>query len=407
MRNAFDGWRIVAIAGMCQALGFGLLSGYGFLVTPLAEEFGASTAQLGFGFSISIMLSALVGPLLGRLLDTGPLRAIMLAGVVLMLLSMLLLSRGVTLTQLGLCFAVTSVGMSMYGPFPAQVMIVNWFFRRRGTALAWAAVGLSVASFVVPQVTARLVAAFGWRVAVAAIACGAALIALPPIALYAVKRPEDVGQHPDGVAPSGDAGGAPGLLEIPLARLVRDANFWLVGIGLSIALCVVLPTFFLVRYMERELGIPVVEAANVPSTIAACGLVGKLLGGWAMDRTDKRLVVAAALLLHALGWLLVAMQKTLAGMLLAAVPLGLGGGGFLALPAVLQAACFGRAMIGRVSGLHALIGLPFLLTIAPLVGWAEQRTGSFAQPFVGLAALLVAAAAVLVSVRFPKVEPGL
>jgi MFS family permease len=159
--------------------------------------------------------------------------------------------------------------------------------------------------------------------------------------------------------------------------------------------------------MEKELAIPVVQAANVPSTIAVFGLVGKLVGGWAMDRFDKRLVLVAALVVHALGWVVAVTQSSLAGMLLAAVPLGLGGGGFLALPAVLQAACFGRAMIGRVTGLHALLGLPFLMTIAPLVGWLEQRTGSFVVPFLGLAATLLTAALVLASVRIPKVEPGL
>jgi MFS family permease len=286
-------------------------------------------------------------------------------------------------------------------------MIVNWFIRMRGMALALAAAGFSVASFLVPQIGARLIHAVGWRTAVAAIACVAAAIVAPAIALLAVRRPEDVGQHPDGEAPLASDGSTPHLLEIPLARLLREPNFWLVGIGLSIALCVSLPTFFLVRYMQKELAIPVVQAANVPSTIAVFGLIGKLVGGFAIDRLDKRLVIVAALVLHALGWVVAVTQSSLAGMLVAAIPLGLGGGGFLALPAALQAACFGRAMIGRVSGLHALLGLPFLLTVAPLVGLLEQRTGSFVLPFLGLAGTLLVAALVLASVRVPKVEPGL
>jgi hypothetical protein len=80
-RATFDGWRIVALAAVCQALGFGLLSGYGFLVAPLAAEFGATTTHLGFGFSISVLFTALTGPALGRFLDTGPLKPIMLGGV--------------------------------------------------------------------------------------------------------------------------------------------------------------------------------------------------------------------------------------------------------------------------------------------------------------------------------------
>jgi MFS family permease len=403
----FHGWRIVAVAAIAQAFGFGLLSAYGFLITPLAEEFGATTTQLGLGFSISIMFTALTGPLLGRALDRGPLRAIMVSGVVLMLVAVIALSRGTALFHLAVAFAFVSVGMSMYGLFPAQVMIVNWFIERRGMALAVAAAGLSVAAFFVPQVSSRLIRSLGWRDALVAIACVAAAIALPSIARFAVKRPEEVGQHPDGIEPTAHGGAAPALVEIPLALVVRDPNFWLVGIGVGIALCVSLPGFFLVRYMERELGIPPVEAANVPSAMAVSGLVGKLVAGWAMDRMRKQVVLVGALALNALGWLAAVSQSSLAGMVVAAVPLGLGGGGFLALPAALQGACFGRAMIGRVSGLHALLGLPFLLAIAPLVGFLEQRTGSFVTPFVGLAGLLLVAAAVLALVRVPTVEPGL
>jgi hypothetical protein len=69
---------------------------------------------------------------------------------------------------------------------------------------------------------------------------------------------------------------------------------------------------------------------------------------------------------------------------------------------VLQGRCFGRDAIGRVSGLHALLGLPFLLASAPLVGWLEVRTGSFATPFLGLAGVLLLAALVLACVRPPR-----
>jgi MFS family permease len=145
----------------------------------------------------------------------------------------------------------------------------------------------------------------------------------------------------------------------------------------------------------------------VPSTTALFGLIGKLIAGWAIDHIDKRAVVLAALLVHALGWVMAVSQTSLAGLLAAAIPLGLGGGGFIALPPVLQGACFGRAMIGRVGGLHALLSLPFLLAISPLVGWLHHETGSFVQPLLGLAGVCALAAAVFAFVRIPKVEPGL
>jgi hypothetical protein len=191
----------------------------------------------------------------------------------------------------------------------------------------------------------------------------------------------------------------------PLARWSRDRNFWLIGAGVGLALSVSVATLFLIRHLEM-LGIPRTRAALVPSSMAMFGIVGKIGAGWLIDRFDARAVVAGVLGLHALGWTIVASQSSYAAMLVASAPLGLGGGGFLPLPPVLQGRCFGRDAIGRIGGVHALIGLPFLLAAAPLVGWAEGRTGSFVVPFFGLAAALVLAASVLVCLRIPDVEPA-
>jgi MFS family permease len=410
---------MVALAALSQGLALPLLGAYGLVATPLIEEFGASTTQLGLGMSLAIFASALASPPLGVALDRGPLRAIMLGGVVLMLLSVAALSRGTALWQLAAGLAFATLGMSMYGMLPVQVILVNWFVLRRGSALSFAWVGTSVAAFVVPPATAWLIEALGWRNALLALAAGAASLAAPAIARL-VKRPEELGQTPDGIVPNGAQPGAEGALPAPpgeatrglasrraneVTGLLRDRNFWLIAVGIGLALSVSVATLFLVRHLET-LGIARTEAALVPSAMAAFGILGKLGAGWLIDRVDARAVVAGALALHALGWAIVASQSSFPAMLLAAAPLGLGGGGFLPLPAVLQGRCFGRDAIGRVGGLHGLIGLPFLLAAAPLVGWAEGRSGGFAAPFYGLMGVLLLAAGVLACLRVPEVEPG-
>jgi MFS transporter, OFA family, oxalate/formate antiporter len=404
----FDGWRIVALGAVAQALAMPLLAAYGIVVTPLIQEFGASATELGIGMSLALLAAALAGPALGAALDRGPLRAIMLAGLALMFVSVFALSRSAALWQIAAAFACAVVGMSMYGMLPVQVVLVNWFVLRRGTALSLAHAGTSVGALLVPTTTAWLIEWLGWRDALVALAGGAALVALPAVARL-VKRPEEVGQAPDGI-PSSPRD--PELVREPgaVARTtsgsdwLRDRNFWLIGGGVGLALSVSVATLFLVRHLET-LGIPRTRAALVPSSMAMFGIVGKLTAGWLVDRIDARAVVAGALLVHALGWTIVASQSSYAAMLLASVPLGLGGGGFLPLPPVLQGRCFGRAAIGRIGGVHALIGLPFLLAVSPLVGWTAGRTGGFAAPFFGLVGVLALAVLVLACVRIPEVEP--
>jgi MFS family permease len=400
---------MVACGALAQALALPLLGAFGIVATPLIQEFGATTAQLGFGMSVALLAAALAGAPLGAALDRGPLRAIMLAGAALMFVSVLALSRGSALWQLAACFAFAAVGMSMYGMMPVSVILVNWFALRRGAALSLAYVGTSVGGLIVPTTTAWLVEWLGWRNALVALAAGAAAIAIPAIARL-VKRPEELGQTPDGIP-------APPLAD-PLQRRgdgvrgasshgswLRDPNFWLIGAGVGLALSVSIAALFLVRHLET-LGIPRTKAALIPSSMALFGIAGKLAAGWLIDRIDARAVVVGTLALHALGWTIVASQTSYAAMLAAAAPLGLGSGGFLPLPPVLQGRCFGRDAIGRVGGFHVLIGLPFLLAVAPLIGWGAGRAGGFAAPFLGLAGVLALAAVALACVRIPEVEPA-
>jgi MFS family permease len=403
-RTRFDGVRVIWLAALVQATGTPLLSAYGVIQTPLIEEFATDAAQLGIGMGLAILAMALSALALGPIFDRGPLRIVMLAGVALMFSAAFALSRGSALWQLALCLPLVAAGFSMYGMFPAQVMLVNWFVQRRGSALGRAAVGGSIGALIVPIAMAALVDVLGWRTALVALAGGAALLAAPAIALFAVKRPEDVGQTPDGLPVESQQRPEEASHATPASRLrgwLRGPNFWAIGLGAGLALSVSVATLFLVRHLEK-LGIERTQAALLPSLVAAFGIVGKLAAGWAIDRFDARGVVVAALWVHALGWTLVATQSSYAALLAAAAPLGLGGGGFLPLPAVLQGRCFGRDAIGRVSGLHAMLGLPFLVATAPLVGMAEVATGSFRTPFLGLAAALVLASGVLACVRAPR-----
>ncbi len=405
--SRFFGWRIVVLGVIANAVGAGLIGVYAFMVTPLIEEFGATPAQLGLGMSITIVSMTLAAPLLGPVFDRGPLRATMLVGVAVMLGALLLLSNGSALWQLAVCLASAAVGVSMFGMLPAKVLIVNWFVRKRGRALAFAYAGTSLAGFAMPPIAAWLIELTSWRSALVWIAVGAATIAAPAVAWLAIRRPEDIGEHPDG-----DASGTPlpmgGVLAPPVSvrSLARQANFWVLGVGDALAMCVPVATVvFFVRHLE-EIGIPRTQVAIVMPLMAVCSLTGKLGVGVLADRMNPRLLAVGALCLHVVGLWIIAFGTGIESMLVAALPLGLGGGGFIPLPGILQGKCFGRLVIGRVSGLHSLLGLPFMLTAAPLVGLAASFTGSFVAPFLVLGCVQLLAAGVFAFLRVPQTEPG-
>jgi MFS family permease len=162
---------------------------------------------------------------------------------------------------------------------------------------------------------------------------------------------------------------------------------------------------FFVRHLEG-VGLAQTQIALIMSLSAASGLLGKLTMGILSDRIDPRLLAIIALALYAIGLWIVAAGSGLGILFAAAIPLGLGGGGFLPLPAVLQGRCFGRLVIGRVNGLLSFLGLPFLLVSAPLVGMAASATGSFVLPFFVMGGVQLLGAAVLAFIRLPPRPSG-
>jgi MFS family permease len=405
----FDGWRIVALGAALIWLGPGLLETYGFLVSPLGAEFGLGAQSLGAGMALFILALALSGPLVGALLDREPLRPVLLGALALGAGSLAALSRAESLAALTGFAVLAAIGIGTYGQIGPQVMVASWFVRRRSRALALTSLGTSAAGITIPLIGQELIARLGWRGALLTLACAALALLGPAIVAFAVKRPEDVGQLPDGDAPDQDVApdllsGAPPPLAQPVGgirALLSNRNFWVLGASLAIATAASLGGVFVVKHMENA-GVPASDARWVLSTMSVGAFLGRIATGWLHERFPKQLVAAAVFALSGIGWLGLAHSHSLAGFLAIALPSGFAGGGFGVSGPVLQAACFGPGVLGRVMGLHGVLGLPLLLAAPPLVGRAADLAGSFVPVFSGLAGVMLVGAAAMLLVRPPR-----
>src|SRR5262249_22611721 len=148
----FLGWRMVFAGFVAQlvytSLGF---SAFGVFVTPLEREFHTSRASLSSAFGLSLLAMGALAPLLGRWVDRGSLRRIMLAGVALTGLGPFLPSRATELWQLGAVFCpLVATGTALFGPLPSTALVANWFVRRRGIALGVTVAGGTVGGALAP-----------------------------------------------------------------------------------------------------------------------------------------------------------------------------------------------------------------------------------------------------------------
>src|SRR5690349_19961153 len=187
------------------------------------------------------MEAALLGPLLGWLIDRFGPQGIIRFGIVVFGLGLLLLSRTDTLLEFYGAFLVIAVGASCCGLFPINVALMHWFERWRARALSSMSIGLALGGISVPLVAWSL-QNYGWRAT--AFASGVIAIAAGlPLGMVMRRRPEDYGTTMDGLPPRGPIGAA----ESSLADLRRDftarealctSAFWLLSLGLGFALFV-------------------------------------------------------------------------------------------------------------------------------------------------------------------------
>ena len=136
-RDLFYGWRIVGIGVVIQILIGGLMmQAFGAYAAVLRDEFGWSKALFSFAFSVTRVESGILGPLQGWLIDTlGP-RKMMRAGLVMLGIGFLLFSQIDTQWHFFVSYLLMAIGASVGGFMTLTVAIVNWFERRRATAMA-------------------------------------------------------------------------------------------------------------------------------------------------------------------------------------------------------------------------------------------------------------------------------
>jgi MFS family permease len=381
----FLGWRMV-FAGFIAQFVYSSMSftAFGVFVTPLEREFGTSRASLSAAFGLSLLAMGAFAPILGRWIDRGSLRRIMLAGLVMASVGTCLLSRAEALWQLGLVFCtLVAFGTALYGPLPSVALVANWFVRRRGIALGVTVAGATLGGALAPVLAALLIDQFGWRDALLAFGLGFFALAAPVFAFGVVSRPAEVGQRPDGAAApgAGVSHADTSVRAYTTSELLRDRNFLVLALGTALIFTSPLvATLHLVPFAEG-LGFSRQDAAFVFIPVAACSLLGKLAFGAVADRVDPRHALRLAVLVLVAGWLVLLAGPDYPRLLLAGALLGLGIGAVVPLHGVLIGLCFRAEAFGQVMGLGGLLTLPIIAGANPLAGWLYDATGSYRAGF--------------------------
>ncbi len=398
-RSIFRGWWVVSGAMAVQALQAALFHGaFGVYAPFWMAEFGWSRTTISLIHSLQRTESGLLGPLNGWLISRfGPQR-ITVVGLGLMGVSMVALGFATGFATFIAAFLVMAIGASFCGILSLMTILVNWFERRRATAMALAGLGMSIGGLTAP-ILAWLIVSYGWRGV--SIGSGIMFLALMvPLGRLLVSEPEALGLRPDGdsgttaaasdtppAAAQNSARARPAPAPPGAARqALRSRAFWLMSIGHSNALAIVsaVSVHFII-YAEEVIGLSVTTGAALLMLVTVFSMVGQAAGGVLGDRLDKRWVAGTGMLLHTAAMATLTFMPNHAGAIAAAVMHGLAWGVRGPLMSALRADYFGRAAFAMVMGFSSLI-VTVGSVLGPLtVGLLADNTGGYTWGFGVLA----------------------
>jgi len=393
MKRLFYGWKMVAAGSALQFLQASLMTqSFGAYVAVLQAERGWSRTALSGAAALQQMEAAILGPLLGWLMDRFGPQYLVRVGICFFGAGLMLLSQTDSLGTFYASFLVIALGSSLFGFFPINVALIHWFERWRARALSSLSIGLALGGISVPLVAWSL-AAHGWRVT----AFGSGVIAIAvglPLAFVIRRRPEDHGETVDGVPSQEKTYSESSSVKSDQTRdftareALRTRAFWLISLGHGFALLVVhAVVVHAISHMNQSLGYSVEQAALV-YTLLTVSQVGGVFVGWLIgDRFEKRLICACCMLMHMAGLLLltyaVALPMVLAFAVLHGTAWGLRGPFMQAI----RADYFGRSAIGMILGLSLMIIVVGQVGGPMIAGIFADLTGNYRTGFTILALL--------------------
>lgn len=397
-RRPFYGWWIVGAAIGAQALSAGLLQqAFGSYIVLLQQEFGWNRTALSGAFSLARVEDGLLGPIQGWLLDRFGPRVVMRTGVLIFAAGFFVFARIETVPAFYGSYVLMAVGASLAGFLSITTVIVNWFERKRQTAMGIALLGTAIGGFSLPLVVWGL-ETLGWR-AVANISGLIVLAVGLPLTQVIRQRPEPYGYLPDGRDPEEDSAAlrsdgtsrpAP-QVDFTARQAVRTRAFWFISLAHAASVLVVsVVQVHFTAHLVGSLGYSLSLAATMTTVMTAANFIGRPVGGWVANRTGSRAVITGCMLMHAAALLSLAYSSAVWVVVAFAIANGLAWGARVPVVVTMRAEYFGAKSFGAIMGLSTSIVTVASVSAPLLAGLSYDLTGSYTLGFtaLGIAAAL-------------------
>jgi MFS family permease len=302
----YYGWLIVGTAFVTMAIGVTGRTAFSLLMPALIDEFKWDPGLAAGAFSFGFLVSAILSPFVGRVMDARGPRIVILTGVALMSAGLLLAPWVTRPWHLYATLGVAVGGGANMMTYTAHSQFLpNWFSRRRGLAISIAFSGAGVGAILLLPWLQNIILTEGWRASCVAMGW-LVLVGIAPLTPLLKKGPADVGQSPDGDNTSPEmtvkrnaaaiVDPAWAATEWTLGRAAGTARFWWIVLGYFL----VLIAWYAVQVHQTkylvEIGFPPLVAAWALGAVSIIAIPGQILLGALPDRIGREWIWTAGCL---------------------------------------------------------------------------------------------------------------
>jgi MFS family permease len=404
----YYGWVVFAVTFLIYAFMYGLRYSIGVFFTPIQQEFGWSTATTASAVTVFFWVYALAAPLVGSLAARIGVRKTVLIGGLLLGGGGALVSQVQELWHLYLFWGVIAAfGAAALYVIPTMVLS-RFFLRKRGRAVGWASVGVSVGQAILVPLVGVAIQRYGWRASI--LGLGSVVVVVTSVVGYLFLRedPESMGLYVDGVEPDAPLEGSEPVIVEPeeyqeprvvltssTFRLIVLSYFFAVGGIISILT-------FVVPHMIR-MGLTPLQASGAFGVIGAMSAAGSFLFGFASDRLGRKTTILVTTIGMAVSFFVASVLPPDLTLLYAwAVLYGLTYGGCPEQYAALISDYYGNRHATTLFGFLTLGG-GIGGGLFPLIGgWLVDLTGAYFWTLLLLGCSMCAAALMIIAAPPPR-----
>ena len=372
---------LVALSGVITSAHFLPLYSFGPMVPDLSKALNIPLGELQRCITLNFAGIAVGSQLAGWLMDRFSLRSVTLCSLVLYALTYIMMST-VPLSQ-NLLYAFYFL-LPIAG---SGSLLVTWtkivcdkFEQQRGIALAILLSGSGVVSTVSPLLLASYVGTAEWQQGFFVMGMLPLMTLL--ICFFALPRDNSSSNQPSSQsinsAQPENGSVAKQVVGISYRETLRNRKFWTIIVALILVVFVVVSMITNIVPMLVQKGLSQSDATLVYSAFGLALVVGRLAGGFFLDKFWGPLIAFCALVLPSFGCLIFLLAPPqIALMVMATALVGLAAGAEFDILAYLVSRYFGlrsyAKIFGTVSGTVALGSGTAPLLVGPLI----DATGSY------------------------------